>query len=189
LARDQQQVEFIKYYDAVIPFLINILTTATDKTARMLRAKSMECISLVGMAVGKERFREDAKGVMQVLVGLQATQMEDDDPTISYMLQVSVFGGCMRRCERWTHREAEGRGLRMKSARVMLLCTHGNVPQMHQHQSKLGTSSGKRSGQRARKRPAGVPGSAWRFTGCRSRSRLHLLSALSFSYLSLGEKH
>jgi hypothetical protein len=82
-----RQVEFIKYYDAVIPFLTNILTTATDKTARMLRAKSMECISLVGMAVGKERFREDAKGVMQVLVGLQATQMEDDDPTISYMLQ------------------------------------------------------------------------------------------------------
>ncbi|KAI5410705.1 hypothetical protein KIW84_056011 [Lathyrus oleraceus] len=27
----------------------------------MLRAKSMECISLVGMAVGKEKFRADAK--------------------------------------------------------------------------------------------------------------------------------
>jgi len=29
----------------------------------MLRAKSMECISLVGMAVGKEKFRADAKQV------------------------------------------------------------------------------------------------------------------------------
>jgi len=29
----------------------------------MLRAKSMECISLVGMAVGKEKFRDDAKQV------------------------------------------------------------------------------------------------------------------------------
>jgi hypothetical protein len=84
---DCAQAEFVKYYDAVIPFLINILTTATDRTHRMLRAKSMECISLVGMAVGKERFRVDAKGVMQVLVELQGTPMEDDDPTISYMLQ------------------------------------------------------------------------------------------------------
>ena len=37
--------------------------TATDKAKRMLRAKSMECISLVGMAVGKEKFRDDAKQV------------------------------------------------------------------------------------------------------------------------------
>jgi len=29
----------------------------------MLRAKAMECISLVGMAVGKEKFRDDAKQV------------------------------------------------------------------------------------------------------------------------------
>ena len=29
--------------------------------------------------------------------------------------------------------------------------------------------SGRRSGQRARKRPAGVLGTAWHFTGCRSR--------------------
>jgi len=31
-------------------------------------------------------------------------------------------------------------------------------------QSKLNASSGRRSGQRARKRPAGVPGTAWHFT-------------------------
>jgi hypothetical protein len=37
---------------------------ATDKSSRMLRAKSMECISLVGMAVGKQKFRDDAKQVM-----------------------------------------------------------------------------------------------------------------------------
>jgi len=38
--------------------------------------------------------------------------------------------------------------------------------------SKLGASSWRRSGQRARQRPAGVPVSAWRFTGCRSRVSL-----------------
>jgi hypothetical protein len=33
----------------------------------MLRAKSMECISLVGMAVGKEKFRDDAKQVSSII--------------------------------------------------------------------------------------------------------------------------
>ncbi|KAG6605836.1 importin-5 [Cucurbita pepo subsp. pepo] len=84
---DSSQEYFQKYYDAVMPYLKAILVNATDKTKRMLRAKSMECISLVGMAVGKEKFRDDAKQVMEVLVSLQGSQMEADDPTTSYMLQ------------------------------------------------------------------------------------------------------
>ncbi|KAM1802697.1 hypothetical protein ACFX12_028759 [Malus domestica] len=84
---DSSQEHFQKYYDAVMPYLKAILVNATDKSNRMLRAKSMECISLVGMAVGKEKFREDAKQVMEVLMALQGSHMETDDPTTSYMLQ------------------------------------------------------------------------------------------------------
>ncbi|KAJ6763078.1 hypothetical protein OIU79_023760 [Salix purpurea] len=79
---------FQKYYDAVMPYLKAILINANDKSNRMLRAKSMECISLVGMAVGKDKFRDDAKQVMDVLMSLQGSQMEADDPTTSYMLQI-----------------------------------------------------------------------------------------------------
>lgn len=46
-----------------MPYLKAILVNANDKSNRMLRAKSMECISLVGMAVGKDKFRDDAKQV------------------------------------------------------------------------------------------------------------------------------
>lgn len=84
---DSSQDHFQKYYDAVMPYLKVILMNATDKSNRMLRAKSMECISLVGMAVGKEKFRDDAKQVMEVLMTLQGSQMEADDPITSYMLQ------------------------------------------------------------------------------------------------------
>ncbi|GMN67997.1 hypothetical protein TIFTF001_037063 [Ficus carica] len=84
---DSSQEHFQKYYDAVMPYLKTILINATDKSNRMLRAKSMECISLVGMAVGKEKFRDDAKQVMEVLMSLQGSQLETDDPTTSYMLQ------------------------------------------------------------------------------------------------------
>eukprot|EP00898_Chlorokybus_atmophyticus_P005983 jgi/Chlat1/6386/Chrsp44S05759 len=84
---DCAQAQFRAYYDAVMPFLVNILVHATDKAHRMLRAKSLECISLVGMAVGKDKFRDDAKRVMEVLVSLQDSNLDPDDPTSSYMLQ------------------------------------------------------------------------------------------------------
>jgi hypothetical protein len=88
---DSSQEHFQKYYDTVMPYLKTILMNATDKSKRMLRAKSMECISLVGMAVGKDRFKEDARQVMEVLMSLQGSQMEADDPITSYMLQVISY--------------------------------------------------------------------------------------------------
>lgn len=51
-----------------MPYLKTILLNATDKANRMLRAKSMECISLVGMAVGKDKFKGDAKQVYFFLI-------------------------------------------------------------------------------------------------------------------------
>lgn len=57
---------------------------------RLLRAKALECVSLVGMAVGRDRFRGDAAAVMAFMQGLAATPMDSDDPTQSYMLQVST---------------------------------------------------------------------------------------------------
>ena len=84
---DNAQTAFAKYYDVVLPFLKQILIAAGSKEHRMLRAKAVECISLVGMAVGKERFAKDAKEVMDMLMQLQAGGFEDDDATTSYMQQ------------------------------------------------------------------------------------------------------
>ena len=43
------QALFVKYYDTVMPLLSSILVGATDKLHRLLRAKALECISLVAM--------------------------------------------------------------------------------------------------------------------------------------------
>ncbi|RZC44277.1 hypothetical protein C5167_037226 [Papaver somniferum] len=84
---DSSQELFQKYYDAVMPCLKAILLNATDNINHMLRAKSMECIILVGIAVRKEKLRDDAKQVMEIHRTLQRSELETDDPTISYMLQ------------------------------------------------------------------------------------------------------
>jgi len=82
------QTLFMKYYDNVVPLLKRILTGATGKDFRLLRAKAVETISIVGMAVGKEKFSQDAKDIMQLLVTTQQTvDMDPDDPLRDYMLR------------------------------------------------------------------------------------------------------
>ena len=84
---DSAEVNFGKYYDMFMPFLKDVLAKATTKEYRMMRGKAMECISLIGLAVGKEKFAPDAVQIMEVLMAAQQAEMEPDDPQISYMLQ------------------------------------------------------------------------------------------------------
>jgi hypothetical protein len=83
---DSSEKLFQTYYPHFMPLLKQILVTANDPKYRLLRGKTMECISLIGIAVGKEVFAADAADVMGVLQQSQVAGMEDDDPQISYML-------------------------------------------------------------------------------------------------------
>lgn len=87
---DTAEEYFIKYYDSCMPLMTNILTHASGKEMQLLRAKALECVSLVGLAVGKERFGNDAKGVMQYMQQVQAAGLDSDDPLSSYMLQAGA---------------------------------------------------------------------------------------------------
>lgn len=52
-----------------MPLLKQILSNTTNsKEYRVLRGKTIECISFIGVAVGKEKFHEDAKSVMQLML-------------------------------------------------------------------------------------------------------------------------
>ena len=48
----------------------------------------LECISLIGLAVGPEKFSADASEVMEMLLKTQTgdNEMADDDPQMSYMI-------------------------------------------------------------------------------------------------------
>ena len=56
------------YYDQFMPSLKFIVQHATSKDLRLLRGKAIECISLVGLAVGKEKFMQDASEIMAILL-------------------------------------------------------------------------------------------------------------------------
>ena len=46
---------FVKYYDRFMPSFKYIVANATGKEYRLLRGKTIECISLTGLAVGTEK--------------------------------------------------------------------------------------------------------------------------------------
>ena len=68
---DCAKAHFERYYDSVMPLLRHLLSSASARTHQLLRAKALECISLVGMAVGRDRFRADAHEVMSFMQALQ----------------------------------------------------------------------------------------------------------------------
>ena len=77
-----------------MPCLKYIIENATKPEHRLLRGKTIECISLIGLAVGSEKFMQDAAAVMEMLLKTQTQQqadgkeaeMADDDPQMSYMI-------------------------------------------------------------------------------------------------------
>ena len=52
---DTAETRFTKYYERFMPSLKYIFQNAVDKDYRLLRGKSIECISLIGLAVGAEK--------------------------------------------------------------------------------------------------------------------------------------
>eukprot|EP01099_Mayorella_cantabrigiensis_P001326 TRINITY_DN1575_c0_g1_i1.p1 TRINITY_DN1575_c0_g1~~TRINITY_DN1575_c0_g1_i1.p1 ORF type:complete len:1131 (+),score=337.45 TRINITY_DN1575_c0_g1_i1:1-3393(+) len=85
--------KFTPYYETFMPYMIRILAEASGKNYRTLRGKSIECISILALAVGKEKFLPDSPRVMELLMRLQNSELEPDDPQISFLLQ-----SCARLC-------------------------------------------------------------------------------------------
>ncbi|KAL3846795.1 hypothetical protein ACJMK2_017751 [Sinanodonta woodiana] len=85
---DTTEEKFIQYYDRFMPCLKYIFQNANNDHLKLLRGKTIECISLIGLAVGKDKFVQDCSDVMQLLLKTQTdmSDIPDDDPQISYMI-------------------------------------------------------------------------------------------------------
>jgi importin-5 len=83
---DSAESAFIRYYDTLMPLLFNVLRSEQSKEYRLLRAKAMECATLIALAVGKEKMGQDAINLVQVLGNIQSGITDDDDPQAQYLL-------------------------------------------------------------------------------------------------------
>jgi hypothetical protein len=63
---------FKEYYGTVMPLLKEIVTKASGEKETRLRGKAFECMSLLGVAVGKEKFLPDAKDAIESMLKMSA---------------------------------------------------------------------------------------------------------------------
>ena len=64
---DTAEAKFVTYYDRFMPSLKIIFENAVSKEYRLMRGKCIECISLIGLAVGKEKVRATANIIVYPL--------------------------------------------------------------------------------------------------------------------------
>ncbi|KAH3667090.1 hypothetical protein WICMUC_005437, partial [Wickerhamomyces mucosus] len=55
---DAAEQKFVKYYDTLMPLLINVLKTDMGDENRLLKAKCIECSTLIALAVGIDKFSQ-----------------------------------------------------------------------------------------------------------------------------------
>lgn len=83
---DSAESAFIRYYDTLMPLLFRVLQMEQSKEYRLLRAKAMECATLIALAVGKEKMNQDAVNLVQTLGNIQQNITDEDDPQSQYLL-------------------------------------------------------------------------------------------------------
>jgi hypothetical protein len=85
---DATEEHFVPYYEQFMPSLKYLMANATSKEHRLLRGKTIECVSFIGLAVGKTKFMQDASEILEILFKVQSeqSQWEPDDPQVSYMI-------------------------------------------------------------------------------------------------------
>ncbi|KAK9870587.1 hypothetical protein WA026_008150 [Henosepilachna vigintioctopunctata] len=85
---DTAEYEFIAYYDRLMPCLKYIIKNSENEELKLLRGKTIECVTLIGVAVGGEKFQNDATEVMDMLLKThgEGVELPDDDPQTSYMI-------------------------------------------------------------------------------------------------------
>lgn len=83
---DSAETAFQRYYDELMPLLFQVLQTEQSKEYRLLRAKAMECATLIALAVGKEKMGKDAITLVEILGRIQQNITDADDPQAQYLL-------------------------------------------------------------------------------------------------------
>lgn len=96
MVADSAQELFIKYYDTLMPLVMDILVAQVPVEYRLLKAKAIECSTLIALAVGREKFLPQLPRLGEILVGIQkespegvirTAQGEEEDPCHSYLVQ------------------------------------------------------------------------------------------------------
>lgn len=87
IVADAAQNKFIKYYDTLMPLLFDVMRSDTGTEYRILKAKSIECCTLIAVAVGREKAAPHFTQMVEIFASIQESSTDADDPCPSYLGQ------------------------------------------------------------------------------------------------------
>ena len=70
-----------------MPLLVNVLRADVGAENKLLKAKCIECSTLIALAVGKEKFAPHSQELIQLFGHIQQSATEDDDLVKLYLEQ------------------------------------------------------------------------------------------------------
>lgn len=86
IVADAAESKFSKYYDALMALLFNVMKADSGQEYRLLKAKAIECSTLIALAVGKEQFAPHCQEMVSIFANIQQNIKEEDDPCQSYLV-------------------------------------------------------------------------------------------------------
>lgn len=78
--------DFEGYYREMMPMLMRVLVQEQPKEYRTLRAKAIECATMIALAIGKEKLGQDALSLVEILFQIMDNITDADDPQTSFLL-------------------------------------------------------------------------------------------------------
>lgn len=90
IVADSAQGRFAKYYDTLMPLLLQVMQAPDERFEyRMLKAKAIECSTLIALAVGKDKIAPHLQQLVESFARIQASPLAegDDDPCQPYLVQ------------------------------------------------------------------------------------------------------
>lgn len=78
--------KFHPYFNDIIPLLFNIFSKYPGKEYKQLRGQTIECITIIAHSVDKAVFLPHLAGITKIIVGVQNSNIESNDPVKSYVL-------------------------------------------------------------------------------------------------------
>ncbi|XP_065887450.1 importin-5-like isoform X2 [Dysidea avara] len=85
---DELKERFVRYYDQTMSVMKHLMVDVLNEEDQVLIGKTVECVTAIGLAVGKDKFMQDTEEVMQFLLKVQAEQgeLENYDPQIMHII-------------------------------------------------------------------------------------------------------
>lgn len=76
---------FIKYYSTIMPLMKETIANCVGPDDRTCRGKAIECISIIGMGIGRDVFLQDGIECMNALIQIMQEPTTPDDPVKEYI--------------------------------------------------------------------------------------------------------